>query len=338
MISQTNQLDEKIRSAFLDKAVLITGGMGFIGSNLAQACQTLGAKVTTYDSLDANCAGNQQNLAGMEHRIDNIHADIRDTATLRKAAKDKDFVFHCAAYTSHRSSMSHPSENVDVNCKGVIDVLEAVRTVCPEAKFVHVGTSTQVGRMKHEEIDEDHPEFPRDIYSANKTVGEKYTLIYEQAHSLRASVVRLANNYGPRAHIRTPAFGFVNYFIGLGLREAPITIYGDGSQLRNLSFVEDSVRALMAAAVSEQAKGEVFFAVADQQISVADIATAIAGQFGGEVQSVEWPEESKAIEVGDAKISNRKIKEVLGWEPTWTLEAGLKSTKDYYHTCLKSYL
>jgi UDP-glucose 4-epimerase len=318
--------------------VLITGGLGFIGSNVAHRCVELGAGVTIYDSLDPRSGGNMQNVAGIEKAVEIITSDLRNFEAISAAIRHKDIVFHCAAYTSHPQSMTDPLTDIEVNCKGTIHVLEAARRFNSNVKIVHVGTSTQIGRMILPEVSETHPEFPIDIYSANKSASEKYALIYENAYKLRTTVVRLANNYGPRSNIRSADFGFVNYFIGIGLQNRELTVFGDGSQLRNISFVGDSVEALVFAAVSEKSEGQVFFAVADTQISVAEISEAIAKHIGGTVRFVEWPKNRAAIEIGDAVIKNEKIKAVLSWEPRVSLAVGLGYTKDYYSSCLNRYL
>lgn len=318
--------------------VLITGGLGFIGSNLAHRCTELGARVTIYDFLDPRSGGNMQNVEGIEEGVEIIVNDLRNFEGVSAAIRHKDIVFHCAAYTSHPQSMTDPLTDIEVNCKGTIHVLEAARRFNSDVKIVHVGTSTQIGRMILPEVSETHPEFPIDIYSANKSASEKYALIYENAYKLRTTVVRLANNYGPRSNIRSADFGFVNYFIGLGLQNRELTVFGDGGQLRNISFVGDSVEALVLAAVSEKSEGQVFFAVADTQISVAEISEAIANHIGGTVRFVEWPKNRAAIEIGDAVITNEKIKAVLSWEPRVSLAVGLGYTKDYYSSCMNRYL
>ncbi len=318
--------------------VLITGGLGFIGSNLAHRCFQLGARVSIYDFLDPRSGGNMQNVKSIENEIEIIVNDLRSFEGVSAAIRNRDIVFNCAADTSHPHSATDPVTDIEVNCKGTIHVLDAARRFNPDVKIVHVGTSTQIGRMILPEVSETHPEFPLDIYSANKSASEKYTLIYGTAYKLRTTVVRLANNYGPRSNIRTPDFGFVNYFIGLALQNRELTIFGDGGQLRNISFVGDSVEALIAASQSDKSDGEVFFAVADNQITVAQIGEAIATHVGGKLRFVEWPNDRQAIEIGDAVISNAKIKATLGWTPRVNLTTGLLNTREYYTPCLNRYL
>ena len=318
--------------------VLITGGLGFIGSNVALRCVELGARVTIYDVLDPRSGGNMQNVKSFEDDVEIIANDLRNFEGISAAIRHKDIVFNCAAYTSHPQSMTDPLTDIEVNCKGTIHVLEAARRFNPDVKIVHLGTSTQIGRMILPEVSEIHPEFPRDIYSANKLASEKYALIYQSAYKLRATVVRLANNYGPRSNIRSADFGFVNYFIGLGLQNRELTVFGDGSQLRNISYVGDSVTALIGAALNDKSDGEVFFAVADRQVTVAEISEAIVSCVGGTLRFVDWPQNRAAIEIGDSIISNTKIKATLGWEPLVSLDSGLRYTKDYYVGCLDRYL
>ena len=325
--------------SFRDRRVLITGGLGFIGSNLAHRLHGAGAQVTVYDCLEPRSGGNRYNLHGIGRGVRLLSGDIRDLEAVCEAVRGQDVVFHCAACTSHSNAMLEPMLDVDVNCKGTLHVLEAVRRHAPEAKLVHLGTSTQVGRMRRTPIDEDHPEYPLDIYSANKTASEKYVLIYGHAYGLRTTVVRLANVFGPRAHIRGPSLGFINYFIGLALQDRDLTIFGAGEQQRNVTYVDDAVEALLMAAAGERADGESLFATSDTHLTVAAIAAGIVRVIGaGRVRLVEWPSERRAIEFGDTQISNAKIRERLSWSPRHTFEEGLAQTRDYYRECLAHYL
>jgi UDP-glucose 4-epimerase len=320
-----------------NKHILVTGGMGFIGSNIAHECLKHGAHVTIYDCLDPRSGGNMQNLNGIEESVKSVINDVRNFEPICHAILKQDIVFHCAAYTSHPQSMKDPLVDIDVNCKGTVNVLEAARRFNPDIKIVYVATSTQIGKMYHDVIDEMHPEFPLDIYSANKSVAEKYMLIYGKAYQMRTTVVRLANTYGPRSNIKSPDFGFMNYFIGLALQDKPITVFGDGAQTRNVNYVEDTVDALLLAAVNEKSNHEVYFAVSDEHLTVADIAEGIKAYIGGDVRYVEWPNDREFIEIGDVHISNHKMTCELGWSPKHNLKSGLIKTKAYYETCLDKY-
>ena len=326
------------RLSLKGRRVLITGGLGFIGSNLAHECLAQGAAVTIYDCLDPHSGGNMRNVREIEDSVEIALNDIRNLDGVSACIRNKDILFNCAAFTSHPNSMKEPFLDIDVNCKGVINILEAARRFNPDVKIVHVGTSTQIGRMHAKEIDEFHPEFPVDIYSANKSASEKYVLIYGKAYRMQTSVVRLANVFGPRSNIKSSDFGFMNYFIGLALQNKSITVFGDGSQLRNISFVDDCVRALILAALSEKANGQVFFAAADHQYSVVDVAQQITHVIGGQLKFQEWPQDRRVIEIGDAIINSARIREALDWKAEFSLETGLIRTKQYFEPRLDYYL
>lgn len=320
------------------KRILVTGGLGFIGSNVVHRCLALGAQVTVYDMLDPRSGGNMENVRTIEKDIRIELNDIRNFEALATVVRGHDILINCAAYTSHPNSMKEPLIDIDVNCKGVINLLEAVRRFNRECSVVHVGTSTQIGRMLINPVTENHPEFPLDIYSANKSASEKYVLVYGNAYGLRVSCVRLANVYGPRSNIRSPEFGFMNYFIGLGLQGKTITVFGEGRQLRTITYVEDVVEALIVAATSRCAAGETYFATSESRCSVSDIAEAIAEVIGGDVRYVEWPRDREAIEIGDAVISSEKIRGALGWRAETDLRIGLERTREYFQPLIRRYL
>jgi len=320
------------------KKVLVTGGLGFVGSNLARRCLELGAEVTIYDNLDPHAGGNLYNIHDIRDDLTVSYHDILDYDRMVEDVVGKDVIFNCAASTSHPFSMREPWLDMDANSRGVINLLEAARRFNAEARFVHVGTSTQLGRLLYEPADEKHPEFPMDIYSANKCVSEKYVLIYANAYEMRTTVIRLSNIFGPRASIHSPEFTFNNYFVGLALHDKDITVFGDGKQLRNALYVDDAVEALIMAAQSDQSVGQTFFAVHDDHWSVAQIAEATVKHIGtGRVKYVPWPIERKSVEIGDAIISNAKIKQTLGWSPQDDLKSGLTKTREYYLACLEHY-
>ena len=322
----------------MKRSILIFGGLGFIGSNLAKRCLEIDMDVTIYDNLDPNSGGNLFNIEPFRNNIELIIGDISNFNHLVQVVMDKDNIINCAASTSHPYSMREPWLNLDVNSRGVINLLEAIKRVNPEASFVHVGTTTQLGPLQYEPADESHPEFPTDIYSANKMVAEKYVLLYAKAYGLRASVIRLPNTFGPRAAIHSPEFTFNNFFIGMALQNKPITVYKPGSQMRNVLYVDDAVDALLAAVQSVKSAGETFFAVGDEHYSVKEIAEKTCEVLGGSVQMVDWPKARKAIEIGNAVISNAKIKETLDWSPKLGFEEGLRLTLDYYKDKLEEYI
>ena len=323
---------------FKGKRIKITGGIGFIGSNLAHSLINEGAEITILDNSDPESGSNSFNIRNIESDIEILKEDIINYDTILDAVKGKDVVFNAAASTSHSISMKKPWENLRTNTLGVLNILESIKTIEPDISFVHIGKTTQIGPMRSSPSDELHPEFPTDMYSANKVVGEKYTLLYAKAYGLRCCVVRLPNVYGPRAAIHSPNFTFNNFFIGLALQGQKITVFKPGDQLRNVIFVEDAINALKLACLSEDSQGETFIACSDNHFSVKEIAEKTAEVIGGGVSMLDWPEDKESIEVGDAVFTNKKIKSILGWKTSIELEEGLTITKDYYSECLKHYL
>lgn len=321
-----------------DRRVLVTGGLGFLGSNIVHGLAGAGAQVTVLDNLDPRAGGNRYNLDGVPGHVTVDAGDIRDAEALARTLRRQDVVFHCAAISAHAPSLRDPLASLSVIAEGTLRLLESARRVNDRAKIVHVGTTTQIGRTRAQPITEDHPEFPLDLYSANKSVAEKYALIYHKVHGLTTSVVRLGNVYGPRACIRSAEHGFVNFFIGLGLQGKDIPVFGAGDQRRSLTYVDDAVDALVRAAESNAADGQVFQAGAERPQTVQEIAQAIARHVGGRVTNVEWPAERAAIEVGDAVVDSRKIRETLGWTAQTALDVGLGRTADYYRPRLQNYL
>lgn len=331
--------DEIEMSSIKGKNIVITGGLGFIGSNLAYSCVKNGSNVTIVDNLDPEAGGNTFNIQPFESDIKVISGDICDSNLMQKLLKTSDIVINCAAQISHTQSLQTPFRNLEVNCTAVLGMLEIIKNINPKIQFIQIGSTTQIGKSHSSHVDESHQEFPLDPYSAHKTLAEKYTYMYSQVHRLKTNVIRLPNIYGPRAAINSQFLTFNNYFIGLALQNKDITIYGDGRQYRNLLYVDDAVEAILNITEKSDGSGEVYLAVHDDHVTVAEVAEKIVTVFGkGAVRYISWPEGRKNIEIGDAIYTNKKIKKDIGWFPKTSFIDGLTKTKDYYYGCLEKYL
>lgn len=308
--------------------ILILGGAGFLGANLTRHCLLEPeARVTVVDSLDPLLRSSLANLEEVWSKIRFIKGDIRDENLLAQVVLGQDVIFNCAGQTSHPMSITHPVIDAEINCVGNLKLLEAVRAWNKAARVVYTSSSTVIGKALNPVVDEDHPERPLEIYSANKSVAEKYYRIYHIVHGLSTIILRFANLYGPYGK-GFPEFGFVNYFIHLAWADQPIEIFGSGAQTRNVMYVDDAVDILWLVARRPDLTGEVYFAAGDEHLGVREIAETIVAVFGrGRVTQVEWPEERRRIEIGDVKVSSARLRALTGWKPRHDLVSGLQRTR-----------
>ncbi len=308
--------------------ILILGGAGFLGSNLVRRCLSDDKnRVTVVDSLDPRLKSSIENLQEVRVSIEFIEGDIRDSSLMESVVEGKEVIFNCAGQTSHPISLSDPLFDVEINCAGNLRVLEAVRKCNKDARIIYTSSSTVIGKAMGDTITETHSEYPLDIYSANKCVAEKYYYIYHKVHGLKTLSLRFANLYGPYGK-GYPEFGFINYFIWLAANNQEISIFGDGSQTRNVMYVEDVTDLLYNCVFHDSLYGDVYFAVHKEHYSVLDIAREIVSVFGtGRLSKKRWPRVRKRIEIGDAIISGAKLYYETQWEPKFNLREGLIKTK-----------
>jgi UDP-glucose 4-epimerase len=310
---------------------LITGGLGFIGSNLAHRLVELGAQVLLVDSLVPDYGGNRANIAGIKDRVQINIADVRDPHAMNALVPGVDVLFNLAGQVSHLDSMVDPFTDLEINARGQLFILEACRHYNPEAKIVYAGTRQSYGRPLYLPLDEQHRNRPTDINGVNKLAGEWYHLVYHTAYGLRTCSLRLTNTYGPRQLIRHPRQGFIAWFVRLALEGKTIEVYGDGQQRRDLTYVDDVVDAFLRAGADDAANGLVLNLGGQAPISLLELAqlvVAIAGQ--GSVQLIPWPENRQRIDVGDVYSSYDLIRQTMGWEPITPLDDGLERMIRYY--------
>jgi len=324
------------RDFYRGRAVMITGGLGFIGSNLARRLVDLGADVLLVDSLIPDYGGNLFNIDGIADRVRVNVADIRQQSTMNYLVQGRDVIFSLAGQVSHVDSMRDPYTDLDINCRSQLTVLEACRNFNATVKIVFAGTRQVYGRPKSLPVDETHLVRPTDVNGINKAAGEYYHLVYNNVFGVRGCSLRLTNVYGPRQLLKHNRQGFIGWFIRLAIEGRTIQIYGDGSQQRDFVYVDDAADAFLRAGASDACNGEAFNVGGAAPIAhreLAEMLIRIAGS--GSVEYVAWPPESKAIDIGSFYADSTKFKTTTGWRPTVALEDGLRRTIAFYreHWC-----
>ena len=324
---------------YRDRRVMITGGLGFIGSNLARRLVELGADVLLVDSLIPEYGGNLFNIDGIADALTVNIADIRQQSTMNYLVRDRDVIFSLAGQVSHIDSMRDPYTDLEINCRSQLTVLEACRNHNPGVKVVFAGTRQVYGRPESLPVDESHLVRPTDVNGINKAAGEYYHLVYNNVFGVRACSLRLTNVYGPRQLIRHNRQGFIGWFIRLAIEDKPIHIYGDGSQLRDFVFVDDAADAFLRAGADDGCNGEVFNVGGDTPVSHRELTTLLIKIAGsGSVEYVEWPAEKKSIDIGSFYADSTKFKRTTGWTPSVALADGLERTIAFYRQHFHRYV
>ncbi len=327
-----------IESVFRGKRVMITGGIGFIGSNLAQALVSQGADVTLVDSLIPEYGGNLWNIEPFKDAMQVNISDVRDEHSMKYLVKGQDFLFNLAGQTSHLDSMQNPYPDLEINARAQLSILEACRHHNPGIKLVFASTRQLYGAPRYLPVDEEHPLHPVDVNGINKLAGEWYHLVYTNVYGIRSVVLRLTNTYGPRMRVRDARQTFLGIWVRRIVEGKPFQVFGDGLQLRDYNYADDVVDAMLACAVAPEADGEIFNLGAAPPVSLketADILLKAAGT--GSYEMVPFPPERKVIDIGDYYADYGKIKRMIGWEPKVSLEEGLARTVAYYREYYNHY-
>jgi UDP-glucose 4-epimerase len=313
------------------KRVLITGGLGFLGSSLALRLVAGGAEVTLVDAMLPDLGGNLFNVAPVRDRVTINLADVRDEHLMALMVDGMDVVFHLAAQVSHVRSLSDPYPDIDINIKGTAAVLEAVRKVNPRAVVVRTGTRGQYGAATRLPVSEDAPTHPKGLHEISQLTAEKMLSMYHDVHGVPVVLLRLTNIYGPRAQMRSSHYGVANWLVRLALDGKPITLFGDGLIQRDFVYVDDCIDAMLLAAATPACHGEILNVGDDRPSTFKDLAEAIcAAVDGARVVYTDFTPERKAQEPGNFYSDIGKIGRFLGWRPTTTLAEGVRRTVAYY--------
>ncbi len=326
-----------MESYFKDKKILITGGLGFIGSTLAHRLVKMGADIYLIDSLIPEYGGNNFNIDGIEDKVKVNIADVRDKHSMDYLVKGKDVIFNLAGTLSHIDSMKDPFTDLEINCRSQLSILESCRKNNKDVKIVFAGTRGQYGKANYLPVDEKHPMHPTDVNGINNVAGESYHILYNNIYGIRAVSLRLTNTYGPRHQMKHHKQGIINWFIRQLIDGQTIKLYGDGKQIRDINYVDDVIEALLLVACSEKVNGEVFNlgGIPKSLIDLIKIMIHVYGK--GTYELIPFKEDLKRIEVGDYVANYEKIKTTVKWQPKTSLEEGLRLTFDYYEKYKKHY-
>lgn len=322
-------------SHYQNRRVMVTGGLGFIGSNLALHLLELGAEVLLVDALIPETGGNSFNIDHVrEHpRLSIRKADIRDILTMERLVEGQEIIFNLAGQVSHVDSMTDPFTDLEINCRSQLALLEACRNYAPKVKVVFASTRQIYGRVEPEglPVAETRPPNPADVNGINKLAGERYHVLYNNVYGIQTSVLRLTNTYGPRMLVKNSRQTFIGWFIRQVVDDEELRLFGDGSQLRDVTFVDDAVDAFLRAGASEAANGQVFNVGGTQPHSLREITETLIEVAGsGSYKLVPFPADRQAIDIGSAYLDDSKLRSMLGWQPEVDLHEGLERTVEFY--------
>lgn len=321
------------------KKVLISGGLGFIGSNLASRLVGDGAQVTIVDSMIPEYGGNMRNIHEISDKITVNFSDVRDPFSINQLISEQDYLFNLAGQTSHLDSMEEPFTDLDINAKAQLSILEACRKHNPDIRIIFASTRQIYGKPKYLPVDEKHPCHPVDVNGINKMAGEWYHILYHDVYGIPTSVLRLTNTYGPRMRIKDARQTFLGIWIRNLLEKKPIQVYGNGLQRRDYNYIDDVVDALLIAATRPEARGKIFNLGAPEPLSLEDTARLMCKlNDGASYEKIPFPEERKAIDVGDFVCDYKAFQSTFDWDPKVNFQEGISKSIDYYRKNLDYYI
>ncbi len=324
--------------SYANAKILITGGLGFIGSALARALVAQGAEVTLVDSLIPQYGGNPFNIEDIRDKVAVNVCDVRDPFAMGYLLGGKDYLFNLAGQTSHMDSMSDPQTDLEINAAAQLSILEACRKANPSIKIIFASTRQLYGKPDYLPVDEKHPIRPVDVNGINKLAGEWYHLLYNNVYGIRACALRLTNTYGPGMRVKDARQTFLGIWVRLLLEGKPINVFGDGMQLRDFNYVDDCVEALLLAGASDKANGKVYNLGSTEVVGLKALAEMMVSLGdGGKYELIPFPPERKAIDIGDYYSNYSLITQELGWQPKIDLREGLRRTIAYYQAHHRHY-
>lgn len=329
MFTTVNMIN--LKEHYFNKKVLITGGLGFIGSNIAHKLVEFNSKVTILDAQFALYGGNKSNLRGIENKVEFITGDIRNFRLMEKLIEDKDIIFNLGAQVSYIDSIDIPFEDMDINCKGSLIVLDSCRHRNPKARIVFPSSRMVLGKIKYSPVDENHPTEPLSIYGIHKLTGEKYHIAYNKTYGLNTVILRITNPYGIRQQMKHSKYSLVGWFLRQAMEAKTIKIFGDGNQLRDYIYVDDIVQGILCAGADNKKTCEIYNLGFGKSVKFRDMIEIVIDTVGqGKVEYVPWPADYEHIETGDFEISIEKAKKDWDWKPSIELIDGVRKMYKYY--------
>jgi len=325
-------------SGFQGKKVFVTGGLGFIGSNLALALDRLGAEVTVADSREAGCGACDFNLAEAGGRLHCLTANIGDAGRIEPALAGSELVFNLAGEISHIHSIDYPERDLELNVHSQLAFLRSCQEVTPRARVVYASSRQLYGAPDYLPVDEKHPIRPVDFNGVHQWAAENYHYLFASLYGMEVVCLRLTNVYGPRQSLLRPCQGFIGTFFRLALHGEEIQVYGDGRQLRDMLYVDDAVEAFLLAGAAPS-PGQVYNVGGAEPLTLFEIAQTVARAAGASpVECVPFPEDRQVIDIGSYYSDNSRIRAELGWEPRTDFLRGAGQTVAFYRRFAEHYL
>lgn len=325
-------------NSFKNKKVMVTGGLGFAGSNLAIRLVELGADVLVVDNMLPRQGGNLFNIEPVKDRIKVNISDIRNETSMNHLIRGMEYVFHMAGQVNHVESVKNPLKDLSINVEGTLVIMEALRMHNPEARVIFTGTRGEYGSSLKLPVAENHAINPIGIYAITNFAAERIVLTYHNLHHIRSVCLRITNTYGPRHQMVHDEYGVFNWFIKKAMDNEVIPLFGDGRILRDYLYIDDLTESLIKVALNDSAYGEVYNIGSGIPLSFVNLAKKIIEIAGsGKVEYTDFTTERKALEPGDYYADITKIRDMTGWQPEVSLEEGIKRTIDYYKRYKKYY-
>jgi nucleoside-diphosphate-sugar epimerase len=324
---------------FAGRKVLVTGGLGFLGSGLAARLVECGAQVTVIDNLNPLYGGNRFNIAEIAGKIEVVLDDVRNLDVMQPLIARSDTMFHLAAQVSYIDSLSMPYEDLDLNAKATLGILESCRTLNPQMRILFSSSRMTYGRVEGPIVSETSPTNPLSLYGIHKLTAEKYLLMYHKDFGIPTTILRLTNPYGPRQQIKHSKYSLVGWFVRQAIEGKTIKIFGDGGQLRDYVFADDIIDAMLRCAAAPDAAGEVINVGSGESTLFRDMVSAVIKCVDrGRAEFVPWPENYERVETGDIAVDISKLKRLTSWQPRFTLDEGIQRTFEYYSKYASHYI